>query len=371
MIAALLCAAALSCARPAPQTRPLELDPRTLPRAEAGRWKDFEPARLRAEDLPPRMRAVKSALETLDYPRALAELQATLRDAPDFPPAWHQLGVLYFRLQRYGDGATCLERYLEVAPQRVGDTRVLAHCYYSLGDYARARAHYERVLAVHPQEVEALRGHALARMRLGEPRPALAELEQVLELAPRHAEAWEWKAQILFDLEELEPALAAAQAAREIDPYSARAWFLLGRTCAELGRDEDAQAANRRFQELNGLASELRQVEGDLDYKPGDVALLERLATLRARTGDRTRTRADLARLFQAAPSALEPRRFGLQLLTSLGDFEAGRLVAQKLEQLGAEDAQSWKLLEQFYARAQDRTKQIEAGERYRRLAGK
>lgn len=367
MIALLFAAALLAF----PQHKPLELDPRTLPHAASGKWKDFDPARLRAEELPPQLAEVRRALESRDYPGALAGLQATLSAVPDFPPAWHQLGVLYFRFQRYGDAAACLERYLEIVPQRVGDTRVLAHCYYSLGDYARARAHYEKVLAVHPKEVEALRGHALALMRLGEPRKALEELDAVLALEPRHGEALEWKAQILFDLEDLEAALAAAKSAREVDPYSSRAWFLLGRVLAELGRDDEARAANRRFDELNALAGELRSVESDLLFKPGDVALLERLAGLRARTGDRARTREDLARLFSAAPNSIEVRVFGLELLASLGDFEAGRLVAQKLEKLGAEDASAWKHLEQFYARARDRTKEIEAGERYRRLSGK
>jgi len=317
------------------------------------------------------MPAVQSALEAQDFPRALAGLQAALRSTPDFPPAWHQLGVLYFRLQRYADGAACLERYLALAPQRVGDTRVLGHCYYSLGDYARARAHYELILAVHPEEVEALRGHALALMRLNEPQAALADLERVLELAPRHGEAWEWKAQILFEQEQLEPALVAAQRAREIDPFSARAWFLCGRVCAELGRGEEARTANRRFQELSALAGEVRQVESELLYRPGDIALLERRAALRAQSGDRLRTREDLARLYAAAPVSIEARCFGLDLLGSLGDFEAGRLVAVELEQLGARDAATWKHLEQFHARAGERAKQLEAAEQHRRLSGK
>jgi tetratricopeptide (TPR) repeat protein len=231
--------------------------------------------------------------------------------------------------------------------------------------------HYERVLAVHPGEVEALRGHALALLRLGEPQAALADLEGVLDLAPRHGEAWEWKAQILFETEQLEPALAAALRAREIDPYSARAWFLSGRACAELGRDAEAQAAQRRFQELNTIAGELRQVDGDLLYKPGDIALLERRAALHARSGDRARTREDLARLYSVAPASLELRFYGLDLLGSLGDLEAARLVAQELERIGAQDAATWKRLEKFYARAKDRTKLLEAGEHYRRLAGK
>lgn len=349
----------------------LDLDPRTLPHATAGRWQSFDPARMKREELPQGMLEVRDALQKEDLARALGGLQQVLRDLPDFPPAWHQLGVLYFRLQRYGDGAACFERYLEVAPARIGDTRVLGHCYYSLGDYSRAKAHYEKVLASHPDEVEALRGHALALMRLGDSEGALKELERVITLSPRHVDAWTWKAQILFDLERLEEALAAAEKARDLDRFAPRAWFLVGRIGSELGHDRESESALRRFHELTEIAQRLRYVEELLLYQPGELSLWREKADLHRKAGDLSRLRETLAHLFEAAPRSIETRLFGLDALESLDDFEGGRLIAQKLEELGADDAATWRRLEQFYAHAQDRRKQIEAGERYRRLSAK
>lgn len=371
MIARLLLSLALLSGTQSTDRAALDLDPRSLPHATAGRWEGFDPARMKREELPKGMLEVRDALQKEDLARALRGLQQVLRETPDFPPAWHQLGVLYFKLQRYGDGVACLERYLEVAPARVGDTRVLGHCYYSLGDYARAKSHYEKVLAVHPDEAEALRGHALALMRLGDSEAALKELERVIELAPRHVDAWTWKAQILFDLDRLEGALAAAEKARELDRFAPRAWFLVGRICTELGRDGDAESALRRFHELTQIEQRLRYVEERLQYQPGEPALWREKAELHRSAGDLTRLREALAHLFEAAPQSIESRMFGLDVLESLNDIEGARLVAKKLEELGAEDATVWRRLEQFYAHAQDRRKQIEAGERFRRLSAK
>jgi len=348
-----------------------ELDPRLLPRGDGARWKDFDPAKLERTALPAGMEEVQRALLAQDYPRALAALHAVLRQTEDFPPAWHQLGVLYFRLQRYGDAVVCLERYLELVPQRVGDTRVLAHGYYSLGEYARAKAHYERVLERNPKELEALRGHALACMRLGESERALAELDAVLALDPRHADAATWRASLLYDLERLDDALAAATLARDLDALQPKPWFLLARIQGDRGEDKAAEEAQRRFEELSVISQELRAVENRLLYRPGDRLLLRSACELHRRAGNRTQLRESLARLFRSDPSSVELRLYGLELTAGLGDEAAARLLAEQLAQLAPEDALVWERLEQFYASIKDRKLQIEAGERRLRLRGK
>jgi tetratricopeptide (TPR) repeat protein len=314
---------------------------------------------------------VQRALLSLDYPRALQSLHAVLKQTPDFPPAWHQLGVLYFRLQRYGDAIVCMERYLELAPQRVGDTRVLAHGYYSLADYARAKAHYERVLERNPGEVEALRGHALACMRLGENERALAELDAVLVLDPRHEDAATWRASLLYDLDRLDEALPAAVLARDLDPFQPKPWFLLARIHGDRGEEPAAQEAQRRFEELSVISQELRAVENRLLYRPGDVNLMRSACVLQRRAGNREKLRETLARLFRADPQTVDARLFGLELTIALGDEPAARMLAEKLAESAPEDPRVWERLEQFYASIKDRKKQIEAGERRLRLLGK
>ncbi len=357
-------------ARPDPRAAALTREPGSLPRAAPDRWKDFAPDRLEMSGLPPAFMDAHRALQVGDLPLVVARLQAALESEPDFPPAWHQLGVVYFRLQRYGDALTCFQRYLDVVPARVGDTRGLAHCLYSLGRYDEALAHYEKVLAAAPGDAEALRGRALARFRLGDGAGALADLEAFLQHEPAHADAWSWKAQVLLDLERAADAVPAAERARELAPWLPRAWFLLGQALSELGREDDARAARERFALLSRADQEIRRLEAHLEHEPHDVDARRRLVELQRSVGDVASVRANLARLALERPADVDLRIFALDVLDSLGDLEAGRLAARELERVGRDSIAAWKRLEAWYGRIRDRVKQVEAGERWRRLGG-
>lgn len=349
----------------------LRLDPRSLPRAPLGRWKDFDPGAKPDEELRPLWNAVAGALRGRDLPAALIALHRLLRAEPDHPPALHELGVVYFRLQRYGDAIAPFERYVEHLPERIADTRALGHAYYSLGRYAEARAHYERVLAKAPDMVEAVRGHALALLRLGDEPGALAGLERVLVLDPAHDEAWTWKAQILYDREELEPALAAARKARDLAPDEPRPWFLIGRIEGELGHADESRAAQRRYEELHAASEAVRALESALALHPHDVAMLERLVDACRATGSLAKTRGALQRLVAERPREFGPRWKALDALETLGDRAGALEAATVLEELFPDRAEVWERLAEFYGRRGDRPNQLRAGERLLRLRGR
>lgn len=357
----------------APYVRPsrraaLDVDPRVLPRATAGRWAEFDPKAPRAEDLPHSFASVAPALAARDLPLAMETLQRCLNEAPDFPPAWHQLGVLYFRLQRYGDAVVAFERYLEAVPARVGDTRALGHSYYSLGRHADARAHYERVLAAAPDDVEARRGLALAHLKLGDSAKALLLLRDVVARQPKHHEAWTWIAQILYDDEKGSEALEAVTKARDLDPFEPRPWFLLARIQADLGDEAASRAAEQRFEMLSNADQEVRRLETRLEYDPRDLPSLVDLARIHRSTGDSARARTALARAVEIAPDDRDLRLFALDVLEGVGDARGARAAAEELERRFEDDAAVWQRLEHFYAKLRDRPNQVRAGERYRRL---
>jgi len=347
----------------------LARDPALLSRAAAERWKDFDPERLTPESLPKDFLVAHAALAQGDLPTTVARLAAVLDTEPDFPPALHQLGVVYFQLQRYGDARTCFERYLEVVPKRIADTRGLGHAYYSLGEYAKARAHYERVLAAAPKDFENLRGLALAKYRLGDAKGALADLTQVLERDPVHADAWTWKAQVLLELDQSEEARVAAERARDLAPWSPRPWFVLATALSDLGREPDSRAARERFQALSRHDQEIRRLESRLEHEPGDFDSRRLLALAQAEVGNRGGARRELARLAADRPDDVTVRILVLDVLDRLGDVEAGQLAARELARVGTDSAAAWKRLEAWYAARQDRMRQIEAGERWRRAS--
>lgn len=343
-------------------------DPRALPRADEGRWKDFETTAPRPDEIPPGVREAFEALRDHDPLLALAELFRALRAQPDYPPALYESGVVYFRLQRYGDAIVVLERFLRHVPGRIGDTRVLGHCYYSLGDYSRAKAHYGRVLAASPDDVEALRGLGLCEMRLGDSKRALELLAAVLEKQPAHAEAWAWRARILCDEDRSAEALEAAVRARDLQPWEPRPWFLLGQILADLGREGEGAAALARYRELNALAQESRSIGTRLRFDPHQVPLLARLVDVHRGTGNVPGAREALARLAKERPTDVDLRILAVDVLESMEDADGARLAATSLAQRCADEWKAWKRLETYYARLRDRQKQLEAGERYRRL---
>lgn len=347
----------------------LRRDPRNLRKAEADRWRGFggDPDEPQGQ-VPAGMRDAVLAIHERDLPRALERLYGVLDAEPEFPPALYEMGVVYFRLQRYGDAAASLERFVAVAPALVGRTRVLGHCYYSLGQYPCAKEHYERVLAVSPREVEALRGLALSELHLGAPEKAETLLETLLDIEPGHAEAWAWKAQVLLDLDRLEAALSAAVHARELDPWQPRPWFLSGRILLDLGREEEGLAAQERYRALSVAAQEVHSIESRLEYAPHESGLLGRLVELHESTGNIPSARQALARLAVEKPTEVDLRILAVDVLERMRDSEGVQIAAEALAQRCAEEWKAWERLERYYARTGQLQERLQAGEKARRL---
>lgn len=358
--------------------------PDELPRAEAGRWdglfdagdagvvEALDPEVLRG------MVSSEQAYRAGDLPAALEGLYDVLEAEPDLPPALLILGTTYFRLRRYGDTVVAFERLLEVAPTEAWRTQALAHAYYSLGDYERALPHYERVIdgqrAVGSEvSPEALRGFALTHLRLGDEERALALLADVVAADPTNWEAHAWSAQIRFDRGELEEARTSAEAARTLAPHEPRPWYVLANVLFELGEDEQADAVEARWRELDSLAQSIRRVRGQLLYQPGSYALAIELVELSRQAGDIDGVREGLDRAIRVIPPDI--RRvdvyvYALDTLLAVGDTIAAANAAEALAITCADEADAWRRLELYYALTRDRKRQIEAGEKARRLGG-
>lgn len=342
----------------------LARDPRALPRAEKDTWRNFEFARYGDEPVKSQIARAKDAILGGDFVGALSELLAVLEARPDFPPALHMTGILYWRLQRYGDSAAMLERYVDVAPERIGETRVLGHDLYTLGLYAEARAHYERVLEKVPGDVEALRGLALTLWRSGDTDAALARLARGLEIAPGNADLWSWKAAIAFDAGENEAAREAAERALSIDAFEARTWFTLARVLDETGREPAAAAARARFEALSRSASAVRRAEARLLVDPKAPALIADWLDARVAHGAPGPLRAALQQISRYPELRRDPVvvRAELDACRLLADRERGGAAAVALEKAAGEDARAWRSLLAWFETVGDSTGAARAG---------
>lgn len=336
------------------RTAALDLDPTTLPKAEAGRWARWNPKDALPEALAGEMQLALAAYQAADYPRALELLVPLLRREPDFPPALYQLGLVYFRMRRYGDGAKALERFVAVVPHELGATQALGHCYYTLGDYGRAQAHYEKVLELSPRSSEAWRGLGLAHLRQGDATRALECLDRCLELRPGHADALLWRAQALFELERPGEALLAVTTGLEGAPHEPRGWFLLAQLQAELGREEDAERSRARFAELSRIEQEVRAQEGLLLYSPRAVEPLRRLVLLHRATRNTREALELLARLLDVVPDELAARILALETCAELAPGVTSDRMAAELEARFPREVQAWSALESYFRSRSD-----------------
>jgi tetratricopeptide (TPR) repeat protein len=351
-----------------------------LPRAAPERWKGFVAAvaagtaeTFVTRELMERHVLAEQMYGRHDYRGALTELYAVLEAEPDFPPSLIVLGTALFRLRRYGDAAIAIERFIEAAPEEVVRTQALAHCYYSLGDYERSKQHYERVLAAGGQSLEAVRGLALAHWRLGDEVRALELLDRVLGVDGDHVEALQWKAQILYERGEFQTALHLAERVAVLAPHDPRPLFLQSRCLFELERDDEAERVRLRWRELDALTQSVRRLEGRLPFERAPYGTAIELAELCRRTKDRESARGALAVAERTRPADVPLENFhvfALDLLYEIGDLDGALLAAVALERNCPDSIAGWKRLELFYAQVRDRKRQIEAGERWRRLSG-
>lgn len=323
-------------------------DPRTLPRAEAGAWKEWEMSSPMPQSHGARIHAAAQAYGRRELPLALEHMLAVLEELPDCPPLLHQSGVIYFKLRRYRDAQEMFERFVRVAPDLAGHTRVLGHCYYSLGDYDKAHDHYERVLAADPATLEARRGLGLTVMRQGDSARALEELGKVVAAAPDHADAWTWIAQIHYDEDRSDEALAALKEAQEIDPFDSRSWYLLGQVHYDRGDDVAGDRAHQRYSELYRIAQDVRSVERRLAIAPHQPDVIRRLIRLHHSVGNRARVRQGIALLIHEDPSSIAIRIEVLNALVSMGDEEGAEAAALSLERMAGENAAALERLERY-----------------------
>ncbi|QDU69221.1 tetratricopeptide repeat protein [Engelhardtia mirabilis] len=359
----------------------LKRTPDELPRASGEPWaglfelgSDQAIAEHLGEETVRALGEIELAYRASDFPATLEGLYVLLEAQPDLPPALVILGTTYFRLRRYGDAVVAYERLLEVSPSQVWRTQALGHAYYSLGEYERARDHYDAVLAAQPEpSSEAVRGLALANLRLGEEDRALELFDRVLELDPSNWEAQAWIAQVRFDRGEVDLARTAAEAARALAPHEPRPWYILTNVLYDLGLDEQAEATEERWRELDSLAQGTRRVRSMLMFQPDSYALAVELVELCRQSGDRAGVREGLDRMVHNRPNDIrqvDVYIFALDCLQEIGDHAAADVAAEALATDCADEVDTWRRLETYYAMRRDRKRQIEAGELYRRMGG-
>jgi serine/threonine protein kinase/tetratricopeptide (TPR) repeat protein len=93
------------------------------------------------------------------YERALRQAKAACRLAPDLAAYRNTLGVAYYRVGKYPEAVTALEKSRsanEPSGNDAGDLYFLAMCYYRLGNTAKAGECFERAKSSHERNAKRL-----------------------------------------------------------------------------------------------------------------------------------------------------------------------------------------------------------------------
>jgi Flp pilus assembly protein TadD len=88
------------------------------------------------------------------YKLAIDPLQRAVSLDPNSFEAWHDLGLTYFRLQRYTEARTPLEKAVALDPNSYGSVVLLGGTLYMLGDDEAALPVLERALRLKPSDTE-------------------------------------------------------------------------------------------------------------------------------------------------------------------------------------------------------------------------
>ena len=211
----------------------------------------------------------------------LAEAEQAARRAvamaPNFAPAWNNLGIVLQEMLKLDESRLCLERALAFEPNNPETLNNLANTMKRLGLAAEAEKRWNAALALKPDYAEAYsnlsnllndqgeydRADAVARRAI-ELSPRLADayinlaavatarhrhadalmtLDTLIAFAPAHPRALAARALALKELDRLDKALDAARRATLAAPESPEPHNAMGQAYQAMGRFEPAMAA--------------------------------------------------------------------------------------------------------------------------------
>jgi tetratricopeptide (TPR) repeat protein len=137
-----------------------------------------------------------------DYPNAIEQLHRAIELAPNFAPAYNQLGYAYRFTRRFTEAEETFRKYTELIPDDPNPYDSFAELLLKMGRFDEAIAQYEKALAVDIHFSNSYSGIAAALMYQGKHAEALALLEKAETLARTDAElraASFWKAVVQTD----------------------------------------------------------------------------------------------------------------------------------------------------------------------------
>lgn len=275
-----------------------------------------------------------SADQQGQHAAAIAEFQKAAELAPDFGPAFVDLGVAYMKVNRYADAVAPLEKAQRLDPAIPGLQSMLGYAWLFQGYAARAIPCFK---AANEQG-----GLGIAQVETGDLTDAVVNLQAGLKLHPNDPD-------LLFYMAKAAGLLSkqAGDALLAADPNSARAHQALAENYWALQRYEDAskeyQTAIQISPDMGGLhlglgklyerKESLQQAESEyraeVKLRPGSAEAAYRLGETELANGEISQAAAELKRSNGLRPDMPETL-YALGKAESLSGDAAGAEKAWK-----------------------------------------
>jgi tetratricopeptide (TPR) repeat protein len=204
---------------------------------------------LAAQDLP---EIARNLMEGADRARAAnrldeaaAKYQRVIVVAPQFAPAYVNLGAVYYRQNMMAEAYDVFTRGVDRTP--VDKTLLMnaATVGQQLGKSAEALAYVDRALEFNGRDADlhALRSTILRSLNRND--EAIAAVDQAVRFAPNDARHHFSRGNLLYQLGRKDDAVAAYRRATDLDRSMQRAWYNLGAALFETDHYDDALKAYR------------------------------------------------------------------------------------------------------------------------------
>jgi tetratricopeptide (TPR) repeat protein len=206
------------------------------------------------------------------YEAAIRHYRAAIALDPHLPGLDLDLGLAYFKLNRFADAATALERAVTADPGGFQAHTLLGMSYYGCGKYREAAAQLARAASSDPENMELHYSLAQSYLWSGQYQAALDEFRRLANQRPDSAPVHMLLGEALDAAQNAAAATAEFEAAARISPQQPDVHFGLGylywkqKRYAEAGKQFEA--------ELAGVPDHTQALAflGDVEMRAGNEA---------------------------------------------------------------------------------------------------
>jgi tetratricopeptide (TPR) repeat protein len=162
-----------------------------------------------------------TAYANQDFEGGIAYFQQIVEKEPDNRKAYYNLGVGYYKLDKFYESLQSFNRAIEIMPRDSISIQFRGKVYYIMGNYEKCLIDYERVLEMNPDDPGAWYSRGTVRGKLKDYNGALKDFDRAIELNPKYADAYFNRAMASYFLGRLHDACADWNTAHGLGHFDA------------------------------------------------------------------------------------------------------------------------------------------------------